>query len=137
MVMLDEIQAAAGSGQLDELLLDPDFRGLLLSFGINWTADELIDASTLGEMVKTWRALLTGVAGYQPRVFRGAARLIQATDHPHELLANAESRWRAAVEGNLAVTHLPGDHFSMLEPPALDTLRDMITTYSSAQAPSY
>ena len=137
LAMLDEIEAAAGSGQLDALLLDPDFNGLLQSFGISWAADGPIDASALRAMLETWRALLTGSTKHQLGVFRGAACLIQATDHPHTLLADAESRWHAAVEGDLSVMRLPGNHFSMLESPAVDTLRDIITTYSSAKAPSY
>jgi nonribosomal peptide synthetase DhbF len=126
LARLEELDAAAEAGRLGPVLQDPRFSTLLRGFGIGPGADGLLDAATLRPMLATWRALLSGLIGYQPAAFHGSAHLVQATAHAQARTADAESRWRAAVTGGLTVTRIPADHFSLLERPAVHTLREII-----------
>jgi nonribosomal peptide synthetase DhbF len=156
--MLDELEAASGTGQLAKLFRDPQYGQLLREFGVNWRlpansrqdgyateedrgergglepgaapwpAEKIFinDSATLLPLVQTWRALFSGLLSYEPVEFHGSAHLVLASAHSQLLIAETKRRWRALVTGDLAVTHVPGDHYSLLEPPLVDTLADVL-----------
>ena len=97
---------------------------------MNWGPDD--EPSTLAQLVPTWRALYSGLLSYDPAVFAGAAHLLQASDHPRTRTAAAERHWRAMVSGELTVTRVPGDHFSLLASPLVEMLAELIVDGSRA-----
>jgi amino acid adenylation domain-containing protein len=128
--MLDELEAAVSASRLGALLRRPRYQNLLQSFGVNWGPDD--EPSTLAQLVPTWRALYSGLLSYDPAVFAGAAHLLQASDHPRTRTAAAERHWRAMVSGELTVTRVPGDHFSLLASPLVEMLAELIVDGSRA-----
>ncbi len=127
--MLDELEAAGSSGRLDALLEEPEYEDLLRSFGVNWEPGvSLGEPSMLVQLVQTWRPLYSGLLSYNPAVFTGSAHLLLAVAHPRKRIAEAERHWRAMVTGELTVTHVPGDHFSLLASPLVDMLADLVAS---------
>jgi amino acid adenylation domain-containing protein len=128
--MLDELEAAGSSGRLGALLRRPRYQDLLQSFGVNWGPED--EPSALAQLVPTWRALYSGLLSYDPGVFTGAAHLLQASDHPRTRTAAAERHWRTMVSGELTVTRVQGDHFSLLASPLVEMLAELIVDGSPA-----
>jgi thioesterase domain-containing protein/acyl carrier protein len=129
--MLDDLEAAGGASRLGTLLRRPRYQDLLQSFGVNWGPDD--DPSTLAQLVPTWRALYSGLLSYDPAVFAGPAHLLQASDHTRTRTAAAVRQWRAMVSGELTVTSVPGDHFSLLASPLVEMLAELIVDGSRVQ----
>jgi amino acid adenylation domain-containing protein len=70
------------------------------------------------------RAHLAALAAYQARPYQGCAVLFQAVREERR----SDRRWQSIVPG-LRVERVPGDHFTMLQPPHVSELTERLGRY--------
>jgi len=72
------------------------------------------------------RARLAALRSYRPGPLRGPVALFLAGDQPREEDVDLAALWRPLAPGGLAVETLPGDHFTLLQEPAVAALAERI-----------
>jgi amino acid adenylation domain-containing protein len=89
------------------------------------TLDELLrseSGETGPELRAVVRAHLDALRAYRPEPLACPVLLFLAADRPHGETIDRAALWLPLARGGLAVETLPGDHFSLLAPPAVDEL---------------
>jgi amino acid adenylation domain-containing protein len=64
---------------------------------------------------------------YCPQPYPGRITLFRAQHQPPTITPYPEVQWRHIATGGLEMHTIPGDHFSMFDPPAIETLASLLT----------
>ncbi|MER5541613.1 amino acid adenylation domain-containing protein [Streptomyces sp. NPDC002589] len=78
-----------------------------------------IDAATLERLASRFLRLSRALADHEPAVYRGRVRLMRAMDGA---TAPTTRRWLDLLGDQAESIDLPGDHYSVMRPPNLQTL---------------
>jgi thioesterase domain-containing protein len=77
----------------------------------------------LGRLWEVYRANARALAGYAPRPYPGRLTLVLAG---RRRFTDPTAGWGALARGGVAVRTIPGDHYSLLRPPAVGDLASAI-----------
>jgi thioesterase domain-containing protein len=93
-----------------------------------------LTAEALGELVRGWAALASLVSRYQPQPLGVPGILAQATQRAEGLAtdASAVESWSVAVD-LVRVESVAGDHFTIIQPPAVTALAAVLTAMSNPE----
>ena len=134
--LLDDV-AANGGGPTDRTeileLLEHLVDDVDEDFGISLPAEGVGDVWP--RAVRVWREVMEMDLDYRHRPYAGRLHLIASDElsaGEHEVasgqsFAQYRERW-AELTGELVVHRVPGDHFSVMRPPHVTRLADVITT---------
>ena len=95
------------------------------------SAPPCADEAYLRRVARVHHAHLEAAQRYRPQLYAGVVTLLRASDVQAEVIAAIITRdptcgWGAHTTREVAVELVPGDHFSMLEPPRVTTLADAV-----------
>lgn len=82
------------------------------------------EAVGIRRLAAVCRAHLAALAAYRPRPYQGRAVLFQAVGEER----SSDRRWQLIFPG-LRVERVPGDHFTMLQPPHVGVLSERLGRY--------
>jgi amino acid adenylation domain-containing protein len=119
LCLLAGLRAAAETGTLRQMLAEPEVDRLLASFGTSGAALGGIDDDTVATMVTGWHAMLRGLTRHRLGRFAGPVRLVLAAAHSRADVTRAVDGWTAAASGTVSVRTVAGDHFTVLDRPAV------------------
>ncbi|MDJ0835201.1 MAG: amino acid adenylation domain-containing protein [Acidobacteriota bacterium] len=130
--LLTDLCTMAGT---DRNLLDPSLPEILATGRANEAQTKLIEAGLLppdldGEYldryVKLFRANIDAAHGFRPKPYPGMVHLIRATEKPESVKQAQAAAWRTLQANQLKVTDLAGNHYSLLTPPAVQKLAELL-----------
>jgi amino acid adenylation domain-containing protein len=85
-----------------------------------------IGPDRLRRLHDVFRANRLALDGYQPRAFSGRVVLIRAESRFNGHEAAAAGGWDALALGGVTTHHLPGDHYMIMQPPAVERLAEIV-----------
>jgi thioesterase domain-containing protein len=88
----------------------------------------------LAELLATFAAHIRALASYAPRPYAGGMILLRAGEGSLPAGGDPTLGWGTLAAGGLVVSGVPGDHYSMLEPPRVATLALRIEAELAAAA---
>jgi len=83
-------------------------------------------AEQIGRLWRVFRANVRAVRAYTPRPAAGRTALFVTLGNPERDSLGTDLGWGRLVGGDLAVSELPGDHYSLLREPGVEELADRL-----------
>lgn len=85
------------------------------------------DTSTaaLSRLLAVFDAFVRGVVDYRARAYDGPVVVFRATEEP--CASEAVGRWASVATGAFRAYDVPGNHYTLLRPPNVDSLADALT----------
>jgi thioesterase domain-containing protein len=102
-----------------------DHAGLLQQFGVDLGAFGATLPADAAAHLEDWAQLLELVAGHEPVPVPVSARLFLCADNPAGYPEAIAQSW-AGLYADLATEHVPGDHFTILQPLAASSVSGLI-----------
>ncbi len=89
--------------------------------GATWAARITgeIGEKRLRRLEDVYRANRLALDGYQPRAYSGRVILVQAEASLNNLDSSSTDGWRALASGGISTHLLPGDHYTIMQRPAV------------------
>ena len=109
---------------LDELLqlsFDEQLTQLLELAKSGGMVPDDCDVSYLRQLFHVFQTNYSAAMSYQPGEYQGRISLLLAQDGPAKVV-DTEATWRGLALGGVDTWHVPGNHYSMFQPPHLQTL---------------
>ena len=85
-----------------------------------------LSAEQIGRLWRVFRANVRAVRAYTPRPAAGRTAIFVTLGNPERDSLGADLGWGRLVGGALAVSDLPGDHYSLLREPDVESLADAL-----------
>jgi thioesterase domain-containing protein len=76
----------------------------------------------LRRLQDVFKANALALSGYLPRPYPGRLALVRAGGHALEGLLEPTLGWGALAAGGVSTHVVPGDHYTLLQPPSVETL---------------
>ena len=86
-----------------------------------------IGPDRLRRLHDVFRANRLALDGYQPRPYPGRVVLVQAESSRNHLDDRSTRGWNALALGGVTTHHLPGDHYTIMQRPAVERLAEILT----------
>ena len=74
-----------------------------------------------------YRANRLALDGYQPRTYAGRIVLIRAESSQSAFENDTTRAWADLAVGGVTTYHIPGDHYTILQRPAVERLAEILT----------
>jgi thioesterase domain-containing protein len=100
------------------VLSDPEVEALLGQYGMDVTLLGQAPMPEVAEMLADWARLLGLLAAHEPVPVAVPARLFACADNPGDLPQRIIASW-SGLCADLVVHRVPGEHLTILRPPAL------------------
>jgi thioesterase domain-containing protein/acyl carrier protein len=75
---------------------------------------------------RIFRANRLALDSYQPRAYPGRVILVQAESIRNHLDDHSTRGWNALALGGITIHRLPGDHYTIMQPPAVERLAEIL-----------
>jgi thioesterase domain-containing protein len=85
-----------------------------------------IGAGRLRRLYEVFRANRLALERYEPRSYAGRAVLVRAGSRTGVFQDQSICRWRTLAPGGISTHHLSGDHYTIMQEPAVGTLAAII-----------
>jgi len=108
-----------GVETLEELLAREEVRALL---------PPDVSEEQLHELFTLFRANRRALGAYRPRPYGGRLTLIRAEATAEALGAEVDQAWSELAADGAEIRLLPGDHYSLLQPPRVETVAELLAT---------
>jgi len=99
---------------------------LLAGFGVDLASYRSTPPAEAAALLDDWADLLELAARYEPAPVDAPARLFLCADNPAGYPERIAASW-AGLHTGLAIERVPGDHFALLQPPAVASIAGLIT----------
>jgi amino acid adenylation domain-containing protein len=86
-----------------------------------------IGAERLRRLQDVFRANRLALDSYQPRTYSGHVVLIRAGSSRFDLKSARERGWKSLVPGGVTTYPLAGDHYTIMQPPAIERLAEIVS----------
>ena len=93
-----------------------------------------LSAEQIGRLWRVFRANVRAVRAYTPRPAAGRTAIFVTLGNPERDSLGADLGWGRLVGGALAVSDLPGDHYSLLREPDVQELADRLRRWLEARS---
>ena len=80
----------------------------------------------LHRLHRVFRANRLALASYRPRAYPGRVILFRAQSSLNLLHGRSTQGWNALALGGITIHHLPGDHYTIMQPPAVERLAEIL-----------
>ena len=77
-------------------------------------------------LLNVFKANGLALSRYSPRVFPGRVLLFQAGDRSGRILEGPTMGWGELASGGVSAHVIPGDHYSMMKPPAVQRVAEIL-----------